>query len=599
MVERTLRAPELPGAAQPPAEGWVPTRLPDLWQKHPTHQGGATWYRLDWRYDCPDQPVAVTVDHMVMAAQVFLNGDLLWQDAGLAEPVSRNWNTPRYWLLPRSALGTTNSLMFRLVAPEHPGAGLGNVHFGTPEAMLALHTRQQWEQRGVATVSIFVSLVIAGLFLILWIIRREEQAFGWFALASIMWSIGLSNMLVTSAWPFPSGDIWDRLSLIAFGLYCCAFCMFAWRFGAIRNPLASRLLWLGYGVLSVVIVSIPDAAIGIAQAACALIYKLIFYAVCIQFMAHAWRTRLYDHRVLAGCMFCFLLLGLYSLLADLGLYEAFHGSQPFSAIIISLSMFLVVAARFARSMRRIEAFNSELRDAIAHTRMELTQTLQRKYELEAANIRLNERLGLAHDLHDSMGSSLMRSIILTEQSPNLRQQQFLSMLRELRDDLRHVIDGCSGTTTATTATPGEWVAPLRRRFVELFEELSIASNWSIAAEWPFPVPNAHQVALTRFLEEALTNALKHSHASHLDILVQTREPNVLSVSVRDNGAGFSTAQPKSEMGIGLGIGMESMHLRILRIGGRLDIHSSAEGTSLTVHLCNPQAILQKASVAVA
>lgn len=571
----------MPGAAQPPAEGWETTRLPDLWQKHSAPPAGATWYRLDWRYECPDQPVAVTVDHMVMAAQVYLNGDLLWQDASLVEPMSRNWNTPRYWLLPRSALATENTLMFRLVAPEHPGAGLGTVQFGPPEAMLALHAQQQWEQRGVATTSVFVSLVIAGLFLILWLLRREEQAFGWFALASIMWSIGLGNMLITSAWPFPSGDIWDRLSLIAFGLYCCAFCMFVWRFGTIRSPLACRLLWLGYCLVSLVIVSVPNAAIGNTQAACLVIYQLIFYAVCIQFIVHAWRTRLYDHRVLACCLFCFLLLGLYNLLAKLGLYEAFHGSQPISAIIISLSMFLVVAARFARSLRKIEAFNVELQEAVAQTRQELTQTLERKYELEAANIRLNERLRLTHDLHDSMGSSLMRSIILTEQARNLRPEQFLSMLRELRNDLRQVIDGSSASAADHASTPAEWIAPLRRRFVGLLDELGMHYHWQLPEQWPCRIEPTHLLALTRFLEEALINALKHSRGSRLEIVMQPLPGHALSLSVSDNGQGFDVQDVHAQ---GCGIGMHSMRMRIERIGGTLTIQSGPEGTSVTVSL---------------
>src|SRR5690606_28515676 len=109
-----------------------------------------------------------------------------------------------------------------------------------------------------------------------------------------------------------------------------------------------------------------------------------------------------------------------------------------------LFMFLIIADRFARDFERIEHYNSDLQAAVEATRTELTRTLQREHELQSSNIRLNERLRLSHDLHDSLGGSLVRSIATVEQSPAaLDNRRFLSMLKELRDDLRQIIDSTS------------------------------------------------------------------------------------------------------------------------------------------------------------
>ena len=583
MIEQVLLAPEQAGATQPPADGWQPVTLPDLWQKRWDGFSGAVWYRLDWRQDCQGQPLALNVDRMVMAAQVFLNGDLLWQDARLVEPLSRSWNMPRYWLLPQSALATENTLLFRLVSPPHPGAGLGTVRLGTPEQLLPVYQSQRWQQRNVVTINLVVSLVLGSLFLVLWLLRRDERAFGWFALASLLWSIGLGNVLVTSTWPFDSGESWDRLSLIAFGSIAARSACSSGGSAHAASRRLGRLLCLGFAsVMS------GDYRVGLTntwqacRAACVVIYMAdLHHRSASSSSLHAWRTRLYDHRVLACCLFCFLLLGFYNLLAKLGLYEAFHDSQPMSAIIVSLCMFLVVAARFARSLRKIEAFNVELQEAVAQTRQELTQTLERKYELEAANIRLNERLRLTHDLHDSMGSSLMRSIILTEQARNLRPEQFLSMLRELRNDLRQVIDGSSASAADHASTPAEWIAPLRRRFVGLLDELGMHYHWQLPEQWPCRIEPTHLLALTRFLEEALINALKHSRGSRLEIVMQPLPGHALSLSVSDNGQGFDVQDVHAQ---GCGIGMHSMRMRIERIGGTLTIQSGPEGTSVTVSL---------------
>ncbi len=66
-------------------------------------------------------------------------------------------------------------------------------------------------------------------------------------------------------------------------------------------------------------------------------------------------------------------------------------------------------------------------------------------------------------------------------------------------------------------TPIEWAAPIRHRFVQLFEELDIQSNWSFAPTW-INSPNAAQcLTLTRVAEETLTNILKHSQANKVTV----------------------------------------------------------------------------------
>src|SRR5690606_6300011 len=132
--------------------------------------------------------------------------------------------------------------------------------------------------------------------------------------------------------------------------------------------------------------------------------------------------------------------------------------SPVTSPVSMIFMFLIIAGRVSGNLRRIESFNTQLQAAIDETRQELTQTLQYKHQLEASNIRLTERLRLSHDLHDSLGSSLMRSIALVEQtSIPLSNQRFLSMLKELRSDLRQIIDN-SSSSAAVHSTPAEWLA---------------------------------------------------------------------------------------------------------------------------------------------
>jgi signal transduction histidine kinase len=210
------------------------------------------------------------------------------------------------------------------------------------------------------------------------------------------------------------------------------------------------------------------------------------------------------------------------------------------------------------------------------TRAELTQTLQREHRLETDNIRLNERLRLTHDLHDGLGSSLMRSITRMEHGQGLNAGQFLSVLKTLRSDLRDVIDGSSAVPA--WQSPQEWLAPLRRRFIDLFDDLGIESHWSLPEHWPGAFAPPQLLALTRFLEEALTNVLKHAGATRLDIRVRAEAGSGLSLWVRDNGRGFDVADV---LAVGTGVGMSSMRTRIERMGGQLRIESRPGETLLT------------------
>jgi hypothetical protein len=77
---------------------WHNVTLPDHWLDRWPGYSGAVWYRIDWQRGCahphatPADPVALALHSMVMAGEVFVNGDLLWRDRHLAEPLSRSWN---------------------------------------------------------------------------------------------------------------------------------------------------------------------------------------------------------------------------------------------------------------------------------------------------------------------------------------------------------------------------------------------------------------------------------------------------------------------------------------------------------------------------
>ena len=85
--------------------------------------------------------------------------------------------------------------------------------------------------------------------------------------------------------------------------------------------------------------------------------------------------------------------------------------------------------------------------------------------------------------------------------------------------------------------------------------------------------------LYRIAQEALHNAVKHAHASRLDVRM-TCAPDSLMLEVCDNGEGFDplAAYPGH-------LGLRSMRERALLAGGTLDIVSAKScGTQIRAHI---------------
>jgi signal transduction histidine kinase len=86
---------------------------------------------------------------------------------------------------------------------------------------------------------------------------------------------------------------------------------------------------------------------------------------------------------------------------------------------------------------------------------------------------------------------------------------------------------------------------------------------------PFPLPRGVDLSAYRIVQEGLTNALKHAHASDADVTVRYR-PDGLEIEVRDNGDGSATND-------GLGHGLVGVRERVKIYGGRMTAGTATDG----------------------
>lgn len=93
---------------------------------------------------------------------------------------------------------------------------------------------------------------------------------------------------------------------------------------------------------------------------------------------------------------------------------------------------------------------------------------------------------------------------------------------------------------------------------------------------PTEIPKETALCLFRVLQEALQNAMKHSGTQHFEVSLIGR-PNIIELTVRDWGIGFSPEQATQKYGLGL----TSMRERLRLVDGELFIDSpDGGGTSI-------------------
>jgi signal transduction histidine kinase len=211
----------------------------------------------------------------------------------------------------------------------------------------------------------------------------------------------------------------------------------------------------------------------------------------------------------------------------------------------------------------LSAVASGLGEAIERTRF-------RKLAEEAAV--MIERQRLARELHDSVSQSLYALNLFVRSSINALEDgarqdladslvevetnahQALREMRLLLYELRPTILDREGLAQALS---------LRLDAVE--KRAGIQYTFLIRGDREFP--QTLESDLYRIAIEALNNALKHSGARRVWVLID-HTPERIKLSIRDNGRGFLVDQVGRE-----GMGLRTMRERGEKIGGALRVQS--------------------------
>jgi signal transduction histidine kinase len=269
-----------------------------------------------------------------------------------------------------------------------------------------------------------------------------------------------------------------------------------------------------------------------------------------------------------------------ALLADsLSRLGLLGGSVTMLAAWVAPFVLLALAVPLAEGVQRIlvEAENSrdELELRVHEREQLLKRNFERLRESERVKVEVKERQRIMQDMHDGLGSQLMSALMLVERKA-VSSDQFAQILRESIDDMRLAIDALAAEEVDLAAALGN----LRFRIEPRMRAAGIELHWD-ARQLPDDVELHPDVVLPilRIVQEALTNALKHSRARLVKVAVAvetTAEASFLDIRVSDNGRGIDGER------VG-GRGLLNMRNRAQKISAQLRLET-ARGAGTSIHL---------------
>lgn len=192
-----------------------------------------------------------------------------------------------------------------------------------------------------------------------------------------------------------------------------------------------------------------------------------------------------------------------------------------------------------------------------------------------------ERKRIARELHDSVGQALSSmmlgaTMLAREKLSEAGQRQASEMHRLGSETLQQVRE--LGRELRPRVLDDLGIAAALDRYTKEFSLRNPEIVVDLHCNVPHRLEPVVETALYRIVQEAMTNAARHSGGSTLSVLVTKSEAHV-QVIVDDDGRGFDSARVRRNEH---SVGIHGMAERAELVGGTLDIESGARGTTLYV-----------------
>jgi len=217
------------------------------------------------------------------------------------------------------------------------------------------------------------------------------------------------------------------------------------------------------------------------------------------------------------------------------------------------------------------------------TESKRTERLLRELSGQLLRLQDEERRRIARELHDSTAQSLsalgMNLTRLKGCAGDLSTRKLLSDSIALAEQCDREIRTLTYLLhpplldEAGLASAISWYVNGLARRSGIHVDLKISPNLG-------RLPREYEMALYRIAQESLTNVVRHSRSSIARIQIARTSSHII-MDVKDQGRGIpSHYDHHGETVLSLGVGIVGMEERLRQLGGRLELSSSRQGTTV-------------------
>ncbi len=249
---------------------------------------------------------------------------------------------------------------------------------------------------------------------------------------------------------------------------------------------------------------------------------------------------------------------------------------PAPVFLAALSHFSILPLFLLLFPVQLQQDLSRYHSRLATIQEDLARKEQALIREQTRSARLAERQRLARDMHDGIGGQLL-SLLLRVRSGRVDLGQIEQDIKTSITDLRLIVDSMDNVGNNMQAA----LQTFKERAEAQCEAANIELTWQQENNLDFQFGNSRSILhIYRFLQEALSNALRHSGADRICIKILHPCPEVLTLEVTDTGKGLGSKA-------GEGRGLENMKARAEKLGGEF-VHTEVEqGTGVCVRLTLP------------
>ncbi|WP_187289865.1 tetratricopeptide repeat-containing sensor histidine kinase [Flagellimonas ruestringensis] len=200
------------------------------------------------------------------------------------------------------------------------------------------------------------------------------------------------------------------------------------------------------------------------------------------------------------------------------------------------------------------------------------QELTEKYSQDLLWQQEREKEYIARELHDGVGQQLT---LMSKKARDTRQKELLKLSQDTLEEVRMVAKGLLPPALANLGITGA-IQQLIYTFDEKYNIIFTLEMDAIDDCFE----KQQNVNFYRFVQEAMTNLVKHSQAT--EVLIEIiKKTDCVKLLITDNGIGFDYNEEHK----GQGLGLKTMEKRIQMMCGNVQIRTTKNrGTSINAHI---------------